>query len=166
MTRCQTHPSPLSSGKPVKGLALCVPGDCGAPVTPIPADCIPPVGMFQSRSQTTACDYQTCSEPLGRLHAVFLGRDRESLPTHGIHPAGAEHGGTRGQTATQISAVVVPRLILTFSHQLWMGAAHSQACKTGIFLAQLIYPGKLSFLQGNSILIQVYILQNTDSSWT
>lgn len=47
-----------------------------------------------------------------------------------------------------------------------MGAAHSQACKAGIFLEQLIYPGKLSFLQGNSILMQVYILQNSDNSWT
>lgn len=76
------------------------------------------------------------------------------------------HGGTWGQTATQISSAAVSRLILTFPLQLWMDAAHSQACKAGIFLAQLIYPGKRSFLQGNSILIQVYILQNSDSSWT
>lgn len=72
----------------------------------------------------------------------------------------------RGQTATQISAVAAPKLIFIFARQLWMGAAHSQACKAGIFLAQLIYPGKLSFLQGNSNFIQVYILQDSDSSWT
>lgn len=146
MTRCQTQPSGL--WETAQGF--------GAPVTPIPAACIPLTGMFQSHSQTTARHHQTCSEPLGRLHRVFLGRDRESLPTHGIHPAVARHGGTRGQTATQISAVVDPRLILTFPHQIWMGASHSQACKAEIFLAQLIYPGKMSFLQGNSILMHVY----------
>lgn len=101
MTRGQSHPSPQSFGKAVKGLVLPSAVTAGAGVTPIPADCIPLTGMFQSRSQTTACHHQTCSEPRGRLHTAFLGRDPESLPTRGIHPAGVRQGGTWGQTATQ-----------------------------------------------------------------
>lgn len=76
-------------------------------------DCIPAPGMFQSHSQI--CNHQTCSEPLGRLHTAFLGWDREPLPAHGIHPAGAGHGGTWGQSATHISAAVGSRLIFDFS---------------------------------------------------
>lgn len=109
--RCQPLLSPELGEQPRARCHrwLCSPGN------PDPCDCIPAPGMFQSHSQTTACNHQTCSEPLGRLHTAFLGWDREPLPAHGTHPAGAGHGGTRGQTATHISAAAVSRLIFDFS---------------------------------------------------